>query len=87
MGTKWGVWIRIGGHKNDCFGVKNMNDGWWAKAWSMPEMKYLSRDRLGRPRKSTSQQFLVFECNDSDCPAKMAVHYDDVERILGVPDA
>lgn len=55
-----------------------------AGEWVLPKYTWLKRDTLHRRNNRASNGFLVFDCNDSDCPARLAVLLKDIIRTCGI---
>lgn len=52
------------------------------REWIFPQYKYLRRNRLGRRDQRTESPFVVFRCNDHDCPAQMIMPWHEVAEAI-----
>lgn len=68
-------------HRKDCDAVRTVEEGRWDSPWWFPG-KVEWRDKIGRRIKSGSRRFLVFECNSTDCQARVLVSEDDLSVIV-----
>jgi hypothetical protein len=44
----------------------------------------VGRDLSGRKNPRAQHTWLVLRCNDSDCPARLAIYWGKVEILLGL---
>ena len=67
----------IGKHSKNCYSVKEVERGYWENAWSraLPKTRFGSKNNPFSPSSTTI--WLIFDCNCTECSAKLAVPYPE----------
>ncbi len=71
-------------HRDDCYGIQEVQRGNWPHPWACPEYHFLSRTKAGKRHNKAVTGWLIFKCNDTRCAAQLGFLMEDVERLLGL---
>ncbi len=75
-------------HSKDCWMLNGLNgDSPWGDVeyvtdWCCPLPSRVGRDLSGRRNPRARHSWIVFKCNDFDCPAKLAIHQEYFDKVL-----
>ena len=71
-------------HMEGCGGLFTVAQGHWDHPWILARYEGLGRERTGKPHTGCHVKFLVYQCGDGRCPAKMIFLAETLERNLGL---
>lgn len=69
-------------HLDDCVAVRSVHEGHWSHPWGTCEYDFPGFDKTGRKNPRSHTAFIVWCCNNTDCPAKLYILAEYVERKL-----
>ena len=71
-------------HREGCGGLFTVARGHWDHPWTVARYEWLGRERTGKPHSGCGIKFLVYQCGDPACPAKIIFLAETLERNFGL---